>query len=128
MRVCVLWQLSSKAEPQTDGASLASLLSDFINPAGSEIKSQGEFLLCDAGRGMLACMLLLRGELDYPEFSPWEMQCMNHSQINGKVSKGYWYRQGDVWRKKTTNAEHAVSDLLEAAVPALEREATKTKR
>lgn len=52
---------------------------------------------------------------------------MNHSQINGKVSKGYWCRQGDVWRTKTANAEHAVSDLLEAAVPALKREATKTK-
>lgn len=54
-------------------------------------------------------------------------RCRNHSQINGKVSKGYWYRQGDVWRTKTANAEHAVSDLLEAAVPALKREATKTK-
>lgn len=54
-------------------------------------------------------------------------RCMNHFQINEKVSKGYWYRQGDVWRKKTTNAEHAVSDLLEAAVSALEREETKTK-
>lgn len=39
----------------------------------------------------------------------------------------YWYRQGDVWRKKTANAEHAVSDLLEAVLPALEREAMKTK-
>lgn len=52
---------------------------------------------------------------------------MNHSQINGKVSKGYWYRQGDGWRKKITNAEYAVSDFLEAAVSALEREETKTK-
>lgn len=52
---------------------------------------------------------------------------MNHSQINGKVPKGYWYRQGDIWRNKTANVEHAVSDLLEAAVPAPGREATKTK-
>lgn len=73
-RVCLLQQSYLKTEPQTDSASLASLLSDLINPIGSEIKSQGESLPCDAGRERLFCMLLLHGESEYTEFSPWEMQ------------------------------------------------------
>lgn len=52
---------------------LHPLLSD-LNPPGREIKSLGESLPCDAGRGRLLCVLLLHEELEYAEFSPWNTQ------------------------------------------------------
>lgn len=53
---------------------LHPFLFDLINPPGSKIKSQGESLLCDAGRGRLLFVFLLHGELEYAEFSPWKTQ------------------------------------------------------
>lgn len=53
---------------------LHPLLSDVLNLPASEIKSQGESLPYDAGRGRFLCLLLLHGDLEYAEFSPWKTQ------------------------------------------------------
>lgn len=77
MRVCVLQQtgcvFTNFKNPKQVVHLLHPLLSD-LNPPGSEIKSLGGSLPCNAGRGRLLCVLLLHGEFEYAEFSFWNTQ------------------------------------------------------